>query len=63
MSAQVPVVSLIFIGIALMFLILVARDYLKAERTLTVRMKIWLRMALIFSAAAIGVYALQHMLR
>jgi hypothetical protein len=56
---NLPTVSIIFIGISVIFLIVSFRDYLKTEGKMTIARKVWLRLALIFAAVGIGLYFLQ----
>jgi hypothetical protein len=50
--------GIIFIAIAVVFLGISFRDYLKTEGKLTIARKIWLRMAFIFASVGIGLYLL-----
>jgi hypothetical protein len=51
-----PSLGIVFVAIAVVFLGVTLRDYLKAEGKLTIARKIWLRMALIFAGVGIGLY-------
>ena len=55
--------GIIFIAIAVVFLGISFRDYLKAEGKLTIARKIWLRMAFIFAGVGIGLYLVHTFLR
>jgi hypothetical protein len=55
------IVSVIFLAIAIL-LIASFRDYLKSKGEKTIARRIWLRMALIFAAVAVGLYFLNHFL-
>ncbi len=46
--------GIIFIAIAVVFLGISFRDYLKTEGKLTIARKIWIRMAFIFAGVGIG---------
>lgn len=50
--------AIVFLAIAIIFVTVTLRDYLKSEDKLTIARKIWLRMAIIFTAMAIGLYLL-----
>jgi len=50
--------AIVFLAIAIIFVTVTLRDYLKTEDKLTIARKIWLRMAIIFTAVAIGLYLL-----
>jgi preprotein translocase subunit SecG len=56
------IVSVIFLAIAIILLIASFRDYLKSKGEKTIARRIWLRMALIFAAVAVGLYFLNHFL-
>jgi polyferredoxin len=55
--------GIIFIAIAVVFLGISFRDYLKTEGKLTIARKIWLRMAFIFAGVGIGLYLVHTFLR
>jgi len=48
--------GIVFVAIAVVFLGISFRDYLKTEGKLTIARKIWLRMAFIFAGVGIGLY-------
>jgi len=54
-----PSLSIVFVAIAVIFIGVTFRDYLKAEGKMTIARKIWIRMAFIFAAVGIGLYFLQ----
>jgi len=54
----VSFVSIVFIGISIIFLAVSLRDYLKNGSTMTIARRVWLRMALIFAVVGIGLYFL-----
>ena len=56
----ISVVSIIFLVIAIILIIASIRDYLKSKCEKTIARKIWLRMALIFTAVAVGLFFLNH---
>jgi polyferredoxin len=55
--------GIIFIAIAVVFLGISFRNYLKTEGKLTIARKIWLRMAFIFAGVGIGLYLVHTFLR
>ena len=55
--------GIIFIAIAVVFLGISFRDYLKTEGKLTIARKIWFRMAFIFAGVGIGLYLVHTFLR
>ncbi|NVN91253.1 MAG: hypothetical protein HXX11_11720 [Desulfuromonadales bacterium] len=55
----VSIVSLVFIGISVIFLAVSLRDYLENRSRMTIARKVWLRMALIFALVGTGLYVLQ----
>ena len=54
-----PSLGIVFVALAVVFVGVVLRDYLKTEGKLTIARKIWLRMAFIFAAVGIGLYLVQ----
>jgi len=54
----VSFVSIVFIGISIIFLAVSFRDYLKNGSSMTIARRVWLRMALIFAVVGIGLYFL-----
>ena len=56
---QPPLVSILFIAIAVIFLAITFRDYLRSEGKLNPARRAWIRIALIFSSVGIGLYLLQ----
>ena len=54
LGTNVPWVTAVFLALALLFMVLAVRDYLREEGRPTLARKAWLRMALIFSAVAVG---------
>ena len=64
MTRQInPSLAMVFIGIAVIFVVAAIRDYLKTEGKMTIARKVWLRMAIIFACVGIGLYFLQTFLR
>jgi hypothetical protein len=53
---DVPGVTFFFAALAGVFVVLAARDYSREGGTPTPARKTWLRMAVIFSAVAIGLF-------
>ena len=51
-------IGLIFVALAVVFVGIAVRDYLKAEAKLTIARKTWLRIAFIFAGVGIGLYLL-----
>ncbi len=58
-----PSPGIVFIAISVIFLVVVLRDYLKAEGKMTISRRVWLLMALIFACVGIGLYVLKTFLR
>ncbi len=58
-----PNLGIVFIAIALIFLIVSFRDYLRAEGKMTIARKVWLRIAFIFACVGIGLFLLQTFIR
>jgi hypothetical protein len=54
--------SSVFVAIAVIFVGVALRDYLKAEGKSTIARKIWIRMAFIFAAVGIGLFLVQILL-
>ena len=54
----VSFVSIVFIGISIIFLAVSFRDYLKNGSAMTIARRVRLRMALIFALVGIGLYFL-----
>ena len=52
-------IGLIFVALAVVFVGLSLRDVLKASGQLTIVRKVWIRMAFIFAAVAIGLNVVQ----
>jgi hypothetical protein len=55
--------GIIFIALAVVFLGVALRDYLKTEGKLTIARKIWIRMAFIFAGVGIGLYLVHTFFR
>ncbi len=51
--------SIVFVAIAVIFVGIAFRDYLKGEGKLTIARKIWIRMAFIFAGIGICLYFFQ----
>ena len=58
-----PSLPIVFVAIAIIFIGVTFRDYLKAEGKMTIARKVWLRMAFIFASVGIGLYFLQTFFR
>jgi hypothetical protein len=58
-----PIIPLIFVAIAVIFLAAALRDYLTAEGKLSPARKTWIRVAVIFAGVAIGLYIVQVVFR
>ena len=52
-------VSVVFVAIAVIFIGVALRDFLKAEGKATIARTIWIRMAIIFAAVGIGLFFVQ----
>jgi hypothetical protein len=52
-------ISIVFVAIAVIFIAVAFRDYLKEEGKATIARKIWIRMAIIFAAVRIGLFFVQ----
>ena len=55
-GGNVPGVTFLFAALAVVFAVLAARDFFRGEGRPAPGRKTWLRMALIFSAVAIGLF-------
>jgi hypothetical protein len=60
---NLPSLGIVFIAIAIIFIGVALRDYLKTEGKLTIARKTWIRVAFIFVAVGIGLYFLQAFVR
>jgi NO-binding membrane sensor protein with MHYT domain len=56
MFGNVPGVTIVFVALAVVFAALAFRDFVREEGRLTPARKTWQRMALIFSAVAVGLF-------
>ena len=56
-------VGVIFVALAVMFVGIALRDYLKTEGKLTFARKTWLRIAFVFAGVGIGLFLLQAFVR
>ena len=54
-----PSLGIVFVALAVIFLGVTFRDYLKAEGKMTIARKIWIRMAFVFAGVGIGLYLMQ----
>lgn len=54
-----PSLGIVFVALAVIFLGVAFRDYLKAEGKMTIARKIWIRMAFVFTGVGIGLYLMQ----
>jgi len=52
-------IGIILLTIALVFVGVALRNYLNKERTMTIAIKIWIRMALIFAAVGTSLFLMQ----
>ena len=52
-------ISVVFVAIAVIFISVALRDYLKEEGKATIARKIWIRLAIIFAAVGIGLFFVQ----
>lgn len=59
----IPPLGQVFTAIAVIFLALVVRDYLKAEGKMTAARQTWLRATFIFAGISIVLYAVQTFFR
>ena len=57
-----PSLPIVFVAIAVIFIGVTFRDYLRAEGKMTIARKIWIRMAIIFAAVGIGLFFVQMIL-
>ena len=55
-EGTVPAVALVFVALAVIFVAVTLRDFLKEQGQLTPARKTWLLIAFIFSAVAIGLF-------
>ncbi len=55
--------AIVFVALAVVFIGVALRDYLKTEGKLTIARKIWLRMAFIFAGVGIGLYLVHTFFR
>ncbi len=56
MFGTVPPVAIVFVALAVVFLGIALRDFLRAEGKLTPARSTWLRISFIFAAVAIGLF-------
>jgi hypothetical protein len=64
MTLQGPAsIGIVFVSLAVVFVGIALRDYLKAEGKLTIARKTWVRTAFIFAGVGIGLFFLQAFLR
>jgi hypothetical protein len=60
MQMQGPsTIGIVFVAIAVIFIGVALRDYLKEVGKATIARKIWIRMAFIFAAVGIGLFFVQ----
>jgi hypothetical protein len=55
-DGNVPGVTFVFAALAVVFAVLAVRDYFRERGKTTPARKTWLRMALIFSVVAVGLF-------
>ena len=55
-------IGILFIGLAVFFLGITLRNYLKVEGNMTIAQRVWLRIALIFAGVGIGLCLIQILL-
>jgi len=60
---SLPSLGIVFVALAVVFVGIAFRDYLKTERKMTIARKIWLRIAFIFAGVGIGLYFFQTFFR
>lgn len=53
-------IGIVFVAIAVIFIGVAFRDFLKSEDKITIARKIWLRMAFIFAGVAIALFFVQQ---
>ena len=58
LEGNLPTVSIVFLALAVVFVALAVRDGFKSQGQLTPARKTWIRIAIIFSAVAIGLFVL-----
>ncbi|HVO83154.1 MAG TPA: hypothetical protein VMU60_01895 [Syntrophobacteria bacterium] len=58
-----PSLAVVFVALAVVFVGIALRDYLKAEGKLSIARKTWLRIAFIFAGVGIGLFFLETFLR
>jgi hypothetical protein len=52
-------IGIVFVALAVVFVGIALRDYLKTTGNMTIAQKVWIRMAFIFAGVAIGLYLVQ----
>lgn len=60
---SLPLLGPVFVALAVIFLSMTVRDYLKAEGKMSLSRQAWLRVAFIFAWVGIGVYVVQAFFR
>jgi hypothetical protein len=60
---SLPSLGIVFVALAVIFLGVALRDYLKTEGKMTIGRKTWLRIAFIFAGVGIGLYFVQTFFR
>jgi hypothetical protein len=56
-------IGVVFVALAVIFVGIALRDYLKAEGKFSIARKTWLRIAFIFAGVGIGLFFVQTFLR
>ena len=51
--------SVVFVAIAVIFMAVAFRNYLKAEGKMAINRKVWIRMPIIFAALGMGLFFVQ----
>jgi len=49
-------IGIVFVALAVVFVAIALRDYLKTSGKMTIAQKVWIRMAFIFAGVAIGLF-------
>jgi len=52
-------IGIVFVALAVVFVGIALRDYLKTTGKMSIAQKIWIRMAFIFAGVAIGLFLIQ----
>jgi hypothetical protein len=60
---SLPLLGPVFVALAMIFLSVAVRDYLKAEGKMSLSRQAWLRVAFIFAGIGIGLHVVQTFFR